>query len=48
VAPVPALLPDFAPFGEIVNPGDGETVDPGTAIEPVVLAEDDYGVKSVS
>jgi hypothetical protein len=48
VAAVPPLAPDSAPVGAIVNPGDGETVDPGTAIEPVVLAEDDYGVRTVS
>ena len=39
---------DAAPVGSIVNPGDGEAVEAGVAIEPVVLAEDDYGVKSVS
>jgi hypothetical protein len=48
VASVPALLPDAAPVGEIVNPADGEEVEPGVATEPVVTAEDDYGVKSVS
>ena len=52
VAPeVPAVLstlPDQAPVGAIVNPGDGETVTPGTTVEPVVAAEDDYGVNSVS
>jgi hypothetical protein len=48
VAAVPPLLPDSAPVGEIVNPADGETADPGSAIEPVILAEDDYGVRSVS
>ena len=48
IPPVPALLPDASPVGEIVNPGDGEAVDPGTTIEPVVAAEDDFGVRSVS
>lgn len=48
VAPPPALLPDSAPVGGFVNPGDGEAVDPGTTLEPVVLAEDDYGIRSVS
>jgi large repetitive protein len=48
VAAVPPLLPNAAPVGEIVNPADGETIEPGVAIEPIVLAEDDYGVNSVS
>jgi hypothetical protein len=48
VPKVPALLPDAAPVGEIVNPGGGEAVEAGVAIEPVVLTEDDYGVASVS
>ncbi len=46
-APVIGTQSDSAPVGAIVNPADGEAVAPGTAIEPVVLAEDDYGVKSV-
>jgi hypothetical protein len=48
VPPVPSALPDQAPVGALVEPGDGETVESGEAIEPVVFAEDDYGVKSVS
>jgi hypothetical protein len=48
VPSVLAVLPDAAPVGAIVNPAGGEAVEVGTAIEPVVLAEDDYGVKSVS
>jgi hypothetical protein len=48
IPPVPALLPDSAPVGEIVNPVDGEAAEVGVASEPVVFAEDDYGVKSVS
>jgi large repetitive protein len=48
VPAVPALLPDAAPVGEIVNPGAGEAAEAGVAIEPVVYAEDDYGVKSVT
>jgi len=44
----PALLPDSAPVGGFVNPGDGAAVEPGATLEPVVLAEDDYGVRSVS
>jgi large repetitive protein len=48
VAATPALMPDQAPVGEIVNPAGGEAVEVGTTIEPVVLAEDDYGVKSVA
>jgi hypothetical protein len=45
---VPTALPDAAPVGEIVEPAGGETVEAGVAVEPVVLAEDDYGVKSVA
>jgi large repetitive protein len=48
VPKVLALLPDSAPVGKIVNPGDGETVEAGVTSEPVVFAEDDYGVASVS
>ena len=48
VPAVPALLPDAAPIGEIVNPGDGEELEPGETVEAVVYTEDDYGVKSVS
>jgi len=48
VPPVLTVLPDAAPGGGIVNPAGGEAVEVGVAIEPVVLAEDDYGVKSVS
>ena len=48
VAAVPTALPDQAPVGALVEPGDGEAVESGEAIEPVVLAEDDYGVESVS
>ncbi len=45
-AGVPAML-DAAPVGSIVNPGEGESVEAGVAVEPVVAAEDDYGVRSV-
>ena len=48
IPPVPALLPDAAPVGEIVNPIEGEAAEVGVTSEPVVFAEDDYGVKSVS
>jgi Bacterial Ig domain len=48
VPAVPALLPDSPPVGEIVDPAGGEAVEAGVAMEPVVFAEDDYGVKSVS
>jgi hypothetical protein len=48
VPPVPSALPDQAPVGALVEPGDGEAVESGEAVEPVVFAEDDYGVKSVS
>jgi hypothetical protein len=45
-AGVPAM-PDAAPVGSIVNPGEGESVEAGVATSPVVAAEDDYGVRSV-
>jgi hypothetical protein len=48
VPAVPSTLPDQAPVGTLVEPGDGEAVESGEAVEPVVFAEDDYGVKSVS
>jgi hypothetical protein len=48
VPPVPSALADQAPVGAIVDPGDGEAVESGETVEPVVLAEDDYGVKSVA
>jgi large repetitive protein len=48
VPAVPALLPDAAPVGEIVDPVGGEAAEVGVAMEPVVFTEDDYGVKSVS
>ncbi|HEX2393178.1 MAG TPA: Ig-like domain-containing protein [Solirubrobacterales bacterium] len=46
--PVPALPPDASPLGGIVNPANGEAVEAGVPLEPVVLAEDDYGVRTVS
>jgi hypothetical protein len=48
VPKVPELLPDAAPVGEIANPDSGEAVEAGVPVEPVVAAEDDYGVRSVS
>jgi hypothetical protein len=45
---VPALLPDLAPVGEIVEPDSGEAAEAGVTVHPIVFAEDDYGVKSVS
>ncbi|HEY0277497.1 MAG TPA: Ig-like domain-containing protein [Solirubrobacterales bacterium] len=47
-APVVGTQTDQAPVGEIVNPDGGEAVEAGVAVEPVVFAEDDYGVRSVS
>lgn len=44
----PGTTDDAAPVGEIVEPGDGESVKAGTAVEPVVYADDDFGIKSVS
>jgi hypothetical protein len=46
--PVVGTQPDLAPVGEIVNPAGGEAVEAGVAVEPVVSAEDDYGIRSVS
>jgi hypothetical protein len=48
VAAVLMTLPDAAPVGAIVDPIGGETVESGETVEPVVVAEDDYGVKSVT
>jgi len=51
--PVPSDSPtvaDAAPTGAIVHAGEGEPLDPagGDTISPVVIASDDFGVKSVS
>ena len=48
VAAVPTPLPDAVPVGAIVDPLGGEAVEAGETVEPVVFAEDDYGVKSVT
>jgi large repetitive protein len=48
VAAVPSALPDAAPVGSIVDPIGGEAVESGETVEPVVFAEDDYGVKSIT
>jgi large repetitive protein len=45
--PVIGTQTDLAPVGDIVNPDGGEAVEAGVAVEPVVAAEDDYGVRSV-
>lgn len=45
--PVVGTQLDLPPVGDIVNPDGGEAVEAGVAIEPVVAAEDDYGVRSV-
>ncbi len=45
--PVVGTQTDVPAVGEIVNPDGGEAVEAGVAVEPVVTAEDDYGVKSV-
>ncbi|MGV1048331.1 MAG: Ig-like domain-containing protein [Solirubrobacterales bacterium] len=44
----PGPVTDLAPTGSIVNPGEGEDAEAGVATEPVVVADDDFGVKSVS
>jgi hypothetical protein len=46
--PTVGIQTDVAPVGEIVNPLSGEAVEAGVAVEPVVVAEDDYGIRSVS
>jgi large repetitive protein len=45
--PVIGTQTDLTPVGEIVNPDGGEAVEAGVAVEPVIAAEDDYGVRSV-
>jgi Bacterial Ig domain len=45
---LPAGADDAPPTGMFVDPGEGRLVPTGTTIEPVVLAMDDFGVKSVS
>ena len=44
----PGDVADLAPLGSIVNPGDSEEFEAGEPVEPVVLADDDFGVKAVS
>ena len=44
----PGPIADEAPFGLIVNPGDSEQFEVGSPVEPIVLAADDFGVKSVT
>jgi large repetitive protein len=45
---VPGAVEDLPPTGSIVNPGEGESVAAGQATEPVIVADDDFGVSSVS
>lgn len=45
---VPSPIADEAPIAGIVDPDDGKAVEAGTLVEPVVYAEDDFGIKSVS
>src|ERR1700712_1052303 len=45
--PVIGTQTDLAPVGDIVNPDGGEAVEAGVMVEPVIAAEDDYGVRSV-
>ena len=44
----PGPVTDAAPVGAIVDPGDGAEVEAGVATEPVVFADDDFGIASVS
>lgn len=41
-------IDDAAPAGAVVEPGDGLTVDPGTALAPIVRAADDIAIRSVT
>lgn len=44
----PGTVADIAPTGTVVNPGDSAEIEAGEPVEPVVLADDDFGVKSVA
>lgn len=44
----PGETADVAPAGSLVDPGDGAEVEAGEIVEPVVLADDDFGVKAVT
>jgi hypothetical protein len=44
----PGPITDTAPVGVIVNPDDGEEVDAAVPTEVAVLADDDFGITSVS
>jgi len=44
----PGETADLEPTGSIVDPGDGVEVEAGVAAEPVVIADDDFGVRSVT
>jgi hypothetical protein len=48
VPAVPSSMPDSAPVGEIVDPVGGEAAEAGVTMEPIVFAEDDYGVRFVT
>ena len=45
--PAPSTT-DAAPTAQIVDPLDGDTAKVGTELDPVVVASDDFGVKSVA
>jgi hypothetical protein len=45
---VPGATPDAAPTGSFVDPAEGEDVAVGQTVTPTVLAQDDFGVKSVA
>jgi hypothetical protein len=38
----------MVPTGAVVNPGDDEEFEAGEPVQPVVVADDDFGVKAVS
>jgi hypothetical protein len=44
----PGATADLAPTGSVVNPGDSEEFEAGEPVKPVVIADDDFGVKAVS
>lgn len=48
LAATPGAVGDQPPTAALVNPGDGEAIEVGATVEPVVAAHDDFGVKTVS
>jgi hypothetical protein len=44
----PGATADLVPTGSVVNPGGDEEFEAGEPVQPVVVADDDFGVKAVS